>query len=70
MQFAGDAEARGEEYVAFDPLHRVLDRHQDSESTHSEPRFRALLTDKASEVQLAAGLAVKTGCSWLDDDSA
>jgi len=32
---AGDAEARGEEYVAGDPLHRVLDRHQRSKTTRS-----------------------------------
>jgi hypothetical protein len=30
VQPAGDAEARGEEYVAGDPLHQVLDRHQSS----------------------------------------
>jgi hypothetical protein len=28
VQLAGDAEARGEEYVAGDPLHQVLYRHQ------------------------------------------
>ena len=34
-------------------LHEVLNGHQRSKTTHSEPRFRTLLTEEASDVELA-----------------
>ncbi len=48
---AGDAEAR-EEYVAGGFYTGVLDRRQRSETTHLEPRFRALLIEGAPELSL------------------
>jgi hypothetical protein len=34
-------------------VHEALNGHQGSKSTHTEPRFCALLTEGASEVELA-----------------
>jgi hypothetical protein len=48
---AGDVKLRrstGERFV-----HEALSGHQHSETTHTEPRCRALLTEGASEVELA-----------------
>jgi len=53
VQLAGDAEARGEEYMAAEPYTGSLIVHQRLETTHPEPRFRALLTGGACEVELA-----------------
>ena len=41
---AADAEAK-KEYVAGDPCIGSLNGHQRSETTHTEPRFRTLLTE-------------------------
>jgi hypothetical protein len=50
---AGDAEGREEEYMASGPS-PVPSRSSTSRNyTRSEPRFRALLTDAASEMELA-----------------
>ena len=47
---AGDAEAKAEEYMANGPHTGPLTVHQRSETTHSEPRSRALLTERDAQV--------------------
>jgi len=41
---AGDAVAR-KEYIELRALHEAFHCHQHLETTHTEPRFRALLTE-------------------------
>jgi hypothetical protein len=49
----GDTEATEKEYMSACLYSGRLTVHQRLETTHSEPRFRALLTEEASEVELA-----------------
>src|SRR5918998_1723367 len=52
---AGDAEAREEEYMAFGPYTGPLTSSTSRYHTHSDPRFRALPVDRATERLELAG---------------
>jgi hypothetical protein len=53
MLLACDAEAREEEYMASGPYTGLSRSSTFPKYSHSEPKFRALLTGGASKVELA-----------------